>query len=113
MRSIVNQRAALASTLTSESAKEEKQLRTCENEFGEVRIYRNGRRELQPTQASEGEAELAKSVKFSVSRKEATKSVRWMPRRQGPKKDAVHCEKPRGAVCRRRTGGIRMGKPSW
>ena len=57
--------------------------------------------------------ELAKSVKFSVSRKEATKSVWWMPRRQGPKKDAVHCEKPRGAVCRRRTGGIRMGKPNW
>ncbi len=57
--------------------------------------------------------ELAKSVKFSVSRKEATKSVRWMPRRQEPMKDAVHCEKPRGAVCRRRTGGIRMGKPGW
>ena len=62
---------------------------------------------------AEGAAELAKSVKFSVSRKEATKSVWWMPRRQGPKKDAVHCEKPRGAVCRRRTGGIRMGKPNW
>ena len=45
--------------------------------------------------------------------KEATKSARRMPRRQGPKKDAVHCEKPRGVVCRRRSGGIRMGKPAW
>ena len=34
-----------------------------------------------------------------------------MPGRQGPKKDVAHCEKRRGAVCRRRTGDVRMGKP--
>jgi hypothetical protein len=34
-----------------------------------------------------------------------------MPGRQEPKKDVVHCEKRRGAVCRHRSGDIRMGKP--
>ncbi len=29
-----------------------------------------------------------------------------------PKKDVGHCEKPRGAVYRRRSGDIRMGKPA-
>jgi hypothetical protein len=35
-----------------------------------------------------------------------------MPRRQVPKKDVGHCEKPRGAVYRRRSGDVRMGKPA-
>ena len=34
-----------------------------------------------------------------------------MPGRQEPKKDVVHCEKRRGAVCRRGSGDVRMGKP--
>ncbi len=34
-----------------------------------------------------------------------------MPGRQEPTKDVAHCEKHRGAVCRRRSGDIRMGKP--
>ena len=42
-----------------------------------------------------GEREKSKRVKVSVSQIEATKSVRRMPRRKGPKKGAVHCEKPR------------------
>jgi hypothetical protein len=29
-----------------------------------------------------------------------------------PKKDVGHCEKPRGAVYRRRSGDVRMGKPA-
>ena len=35
-----------------------------------------------------------------------------MPRRQEPKKDVAHCEKRRGAVCGRRAGDVRMGKPA-
>lgn len=31
----------------------------------------------------------------------ASKGIRGMPGRQAPMKDAVHCEKPRSAVCRR------------
>ena len=43
---------------------------------------------------------------------EATKGLWWMPRRQMPKKDVGHCEKPRGAVNKRRSGDVRMGKPT-
>ncbi len=53
-----------------------------------------------------------KSMEFSASRKKATKGLRWMPWRQTPMKDAGHCEKPRGAVYRLRSGGLRMGKPT-
>ena len=35
-----------------------------------------------------------------------------MPWRQMPKKDVGHCEKPRGAVYRLRSGDVRMGKPT-
>jgi hypothetical protein len=35
-----------------------------------------------------------------------------MPWRQVPMKDAGHCEKPRGAVHRLRSGDVRMGKPA-
>jgi hypothetical protein len=45
-------------------------------------------------------------------REEANKSLWWMPRRQMPTKDVGHCEKPRGAVYRRRSGDVRMGKPA-
>ena len=34
-----------------------------------------------------------------------------MPRRQESKKDAVNCEKLRGAASRLRSGDIRMGQP--
>ena len=43
---------------------------------------------------------------------EATKGLWWMPRRQMPTKDVGHCEKPRGAVNKRRSGDVRMGKPT-
>ena len=33
-----------------------------------------------------------------------------MPRHQEPKKDAISCEKPRGAANKQRAGGIRMRK---
>jgi hypothetical protein len=46
-------------------------------------------------------------------RAKAAESSRRMPWRQGPTKDVAHCEKPRGAVCRRRTEDVRMGKPAW
>ena len=39
------------------------------------------------------------------------KGIRWMPWRQEPKKDAVSCEKPRGAASRHRAVDIRMGQP--
>ena len=42
---------------------------------------------------------------------QATKGARWMPWRKRPMKDAVTCEKVRGAGCKRRSGHIRMGKP--
>jgi hypothetical protein len=34
-----------------------------------------------------------------------------MPWRQVPMKDVEHCDKLRGAVCRLRSGDLRMGKP--
>ncbi len=42
---------------------------------------------------------------------EATKGARGMPWHDGPKKDVVGCEKPRGAASRHRSVGVRMGKP--
>ena len=39
---------------------------------------------------------------------QATKSARGMPWHQEPMKDATNCEKPRGAVSRHRSVGIRM-----
>jgi hypothetical protein len=42
---------------------------------------------------------------------QASKGVRWMPRRLEPTKDVASCEKPRGAARRRRSGDVRMGKP--
>ena len=38
----------------------------------------------------------------------ATQGARGMPRRQEPMKGVVDCEKPRGAVSRRRSGDARM-----
>jgi hypothetical protein len=35
-----------------------------------------------------------------------------MPWCQMPKKDVGHCDKPRGAVYRLRSGDVRMGKPT-
>ncbi len=43
---------------------------------------------------------------FSTSCEEATKGVRWMPWRQTPRKDAYHCDKPRGAVIGRHHPGV-------
>jgi hypothetical protein len=42
-----------------------------------------------------------RKVSISPHHGEATKSLWWMPRRQVPKKDVGHCEKPREAVYRR------------
>ena len=41
--------------------------------------------------------------------RQATKSIRRMPRRQKPKKDVVGCDKPRGAVSRRYIRGFPNG----
>ena len=35
-----------------------------------------------------------------------------MPWRQMPMKDVGHCDKPRGAVYKRRSGDVRIGKPA-
>src|SRR3990172_5554176 len=43
----------------------------------------------------------------------ATKGVRWMPWRQAPMKDVEHCDKPRGAVCRRYIRGCPNGETHW
>lgn len=36
-----------------------------------------------------------------VRGREGRKGTRWMPRREGPMKGVVSCEKPRGAASRR------------
>ena len=41
---------------------------------------------------------------------EATKGVWWMPWRQVPMKDVVHCDKPREVVCRRYIRGCPNGE---
>ena len=61
---------------------------------------------------SKGKRRKGKASRSPYHAGEGKKSVRRMPRRQGPKKDVVHCEKPRGAVCKRRSEDIRMGKPA-
>jgi hypothetical protein len=53
-----------------------------------------------------------KKFDFSASRAEVTKGLWWMPWRQTPMKDVGHCDKPRGAVYRRRSEDVRMGKPA-
>ena len=44
---------------------------------------------------------------------QASKGIRWMPWHQEAMKDVVSCEKPRGAANKRRSGDVRMGKPTW
>ena len=39
--------------------------------------------------------------RLRITWSKASKGIRWMPWRQVPKKDVVHCEKLRRAVCRR------------
>ena len=58
-----------------------------------------------PLAGAEGKCGLRRRAK-------AREGSRRMPWRQGPKKDVAHCEKPREVVCRRRTGDVRMGKPT-
>ena len=43
---------------------------------------------------------------------QASKGIRRMPWRQEAMKDVVSCEKPRGAASKRRSVGLRMGKPA-
>src|SRR5690606_37171825 len=45
-------------------------------------------------------------------RGQADEGARWMPRRQGPKKDGASAETPRGAASRLRSGDVRMGQPA-
>ena len=42
---------------------------------------------------------------------QAEKCTGWMPRHEPAMKDVASCEKPRGAASKRRSGGVRMGKP--
>ena len=58
------------------------------------------------------DGELRERRTSSPHYEEATKGLWWMPRRQMPTKDVGHCEKPRGAVNKRRSGDVRMGKPT-
>ena len=43
---------------------------------------------------------------------QANKSIRRMPWHREPKKDAIRCDKPRGAANKLRSAGIRMWKHS-
>src|SRR6185436_20817530 len=54
--------------------------------------------------------EEVKGEALRIRESKATKGVRWMPWRQAPKKDVEHCEKPRGAVCRRYIRGCPNGE---
>ena len=36
-----------------------------------------------------------------------------MPRHVSAMKDVASCDKPRGAASKRRSGDVRMGKPTW
>ena len=54
-----------------------------------------------------------KRTKFSVSREEVRKGLRWMPWRQVPMKDVGHCEKSRGAVNRRYIREYPNGETQW
>jgi hypothetical protein len=60
---------------------------------------------------SDNEAEQQKEEAYIV--RKATKGAQGMPGHQVPKKDAVDCEKPRGAVSRRYHSGIsEWGNPA-
>ena len=62
----------------------------------------NNRTIICETQARENEKE---------ENVQAIKSIGRMPWHQEPMKDATNCEKPRGAVNKPRSVGVRMGKP--
>ena len=47
---------------------------------------------------------------ISIFYGQATKGVRWMPRQREAMKDAVNCEKPRGAVKRALIRGYPNGE---
>ena len=47
-----------------------------------------------------------------IEKKNKKKGTRRMPRRLEAKKDAVSCEKVRGAASEQRSGHIRMGQPN-
>ena len=73
------------------------------------------RRNLRENQRSKKVAKLKqlqrrepKRTRDCLKEVQAKKSVRWMPWHQEPKKDAINCEKLRGAVNKQRSGGIRM-----
>ncbi len=57
-----------------------------------------------------GAGDEVKGEALRIRESKATKGVRWMPWRQAPKKDVEHCEKPRGAVCRRYIRGCPNGE---
>ena len=59
----------------------------------------------------ESQAQIAEDRRGLRKTGKATEGERGMPGCQEPKKDVAHCEKRRGAVCRRRSGGVRMGEP--
>lgn len=48
--------------------------------------------------------------RISTKYDQAKKSVWWMPWHQTPMKDAISCEKPRGAASRQQSVGVRMWK---
>ena len=66
----------------------------------------------QPGDESARSAEMlgVEGESLRITENKATKGVRWMPWRQAPKKDVEHCEKPRGAVCRRYIRGCPNGE---
>ena len=56
-----------------------------------------------------GEGALVLELEWTAG--QAIKCTRWMPGHEPAMKDVASCEKPRGAASKRRSGGVRMGKP--
>ena len=80
------------------------QAQSKEKAFSKIANNINNRTIICETQARENEKE---------ENVQAIKSIGRMPWHQEPKKDATNCEKPRGAVNKPRSVGVRMGEPSW
>ena len=56
---------------------------------------------------------IASMNRLELSKVQATKGLRWMPWCREPMKDVAGCESLGKLPSKRRSEGVRMGKPSW
>ena len=63
-------------------------------------------------EVARGATKSGARIAFRDAISQASKGIRWMPRRSATKKDAVSCEKTWGAASRQRTMYLRMGQPA-